>query len=161
MGKRIIWETENFVVLLPERPHIPREDGGHICITTKEHYTDRTELPPALATELIRLSQITGIAYKKALSDGGVTVSRINYQENGNWAFRNGNSYPPFFHLHLYGRTEDSGSQEWGQALRFPDPDTGYYDGFSGLTEEDLAAFSKYMTELSASEAFSEEKYRL
>ena len=145
MAGRVIYETEHFNVLLPERPHIPREDGGHIYITSKEHYTDRTEFPEEIACEMVLLSQKVGRAFIKAMADGGVTVSRINYQENGNWAFRNGGSYAPFFHLHIYGRTVDSKTQVWGEALYFPDPDTGFYDHFTGLTEADVEAFIGYM----------------
>ena len=145
MAGRVIYETEHFNVLLPERPHIPREDGGHIYITSKEHYTDRTEFPEEIACEMVLLSQKVGRAFIKAMADGGVTVSRINYQENGNWAFRNGGSYAPFFHLHIYGRTVDSKTQVWGEALNFPDPDTGFYDHFEGLTEADVEAFIGYM----------------
>ena len=145
MAGRVIYETEHFNVLLPERPHIPREDGGHIYITSKEHYTDRTEFPEEIACEMVLLSQKVGRAFIKAMADGGVTVSRINYQENGNWAFRNGGSYAPYFHLHIYGRTVDSKTQVWGEALYFPDPDTGFYDHFTGLTEADVEAFLRYM----------------
>ena len=145
MAGRVIYETEHFNVLLPERPHIPREDGGHIYITSKEHYTDRTEFPEEIACEMVLLSQRVGRAFIKAMADGGVTVARINYQENGNWAFRNGGSYAPFFHLHIYGRTVDSKTQVWGEALNFPDPDTGFYDHFTGLTEADVEAFQRYM----------------
>ena len=145
MAGRVIYETEHFNVLLPERPHIPREDGGHIYITSKEHYTDRTEFPEEIACEMVLLSQKVGRAFIRAMADGGVTVSRINYQENGNWAFRNGGSYAPFFHLHIYGRTVDSKTQVWGEALYFPDPDTGFYDHFTGLTEADVEAFIGYM----------------
>ena len=145
MAGRVIYETEHFNVLLPERPHIPREDGGHIYITSKEHYTDRTEFPEEIACEMVLLSQKVGRAFIKAMADGGVTVSRINYQENGNWAFRNGGSYAPYFHLHIYGRTVDSKTQVWGEALYLPDPDTGFYDHFTGLTEADVEAFLRYM----------------
>lgn len=145
MAGRVIYETEHFNVLLPERPHIPREDGGHIYITSKEHYTDRTEFPEEIACEMVLLSQKVGRAFIRAMADGGVTVSRINYQENGNWAFRNGGSYAPYFHLHIYGRTVDSKTQAWGEALYFPDPDTGFYDHFEGLTEADVEALIRYL----------------
>lgn len=34
----IIYETENFIVAVPKKPHIPRENGGHIWIRSKEKY---------------------------------------------------------------------------------------------------------------------------
>lgn len=33
-----IYETESFIVCVPKVPHIPREDGGHIWIRSKEKY---------------------------------------------------------------------------------------------------------------------------
>jgi len=161
LENKVIYETENFSVVQPGRPHISREDGGHLWIISKEHYTDRTEFPPKVAIEMIRLSQMVGIAYKKAMAEGGVDVARINYQENGNWAFRKGASYQPYFHLHIYGRTVDSKNQTWGQALVFPDPDTGCYEGLTRLTDEDVSAFVKYMDELKKSERFADEVWRL
>ncbi len=129
MGNRVIYATEHFTVQLPAKPHIPREDGGHIYITSKEHFTDRTEMPAELLHEMADLSAACARSYRRALSDHGVEVARINFQENGNWAFRKG------------------GTQEWGQALSFPDPDTGFYDGFAPLTEADIESFLKYMKE--------------
>lgn len=158
--RKIIYETENFILFTnAAKPHIPREDGGHICITSKEPVCDRTEFSPSLAKELIRLSMMAGEAFVKGMAEGGVTVSRINYQENGNWAFRKQNTYKPFFHLHLYGRTVDSKTQKWGEALVFPDPDTGFYDNFTPLSENDTANIAKHMDILSKSEKYAENKW--
>lgn len=151
----IICETEHFVLLCPDRPHIPREDGGHVYITTKERVCDRTEFSAETAQEFILFSMACGAGYKAAMKQRGIEIGRINYQENGNWAFRKGKSYPPYFHLHLYGRTEGSVTQPWGQALSFPDPDTGYYEGFTKLAEEDIAAIRREILR-----AVEEEKYK-
>lgn len=157
--RRIIYETENFILFIPGRPHIPREDGGHICITTKVPVCDRTEFTPAMAKEFVRLSMMAGEAFVKGMEEKGVKIARINYQENGNWAFRKQNNYKPFFHLHLYGRTVDSKTQEWGEALNFPDPDTGFYDTMTILTDEDAASIVKQMELLSVSEKYDLNKW--
>ena len=34
--KKIIFESENFMAFCKEKPHIPREDGGHIIIKPKK-----------------------------------------------------------------------------------------------------------------------------
>lgn len=31
-GKKVIWQTENFVVVAADRPFISREEGGHLMI---------------------------------------------------------------------------------------------------------------------------------
>ena len=160
--KAVIYETENFTVTTSlVRPHIDRADGGHLMVDSKEHFTDRTEFPPALSVEAMRLSVLAGKAVRKAMRERGVDVQRINYQENGNWAFRNGGSYPPYFHIHLYCRTPQSKEQPWGQALTFPDPDTGYYDHLEPLNEDDIALIRKYLEEYDRSEEFAPEKYHL
>ena len=163
MGKRItIYDSGNFTVsTMQENPHIDRKDGGHLMVASKEHFTDRTEFPPALATEAMRLSIIAGKALKRAMRERGINVQRINYQENGNWAFRNGGSYAPYFHIHLYCRTPESKEQTWGQALRFPDPDTGYYDHLEPLNEEDIQLIVKYISEYDCSEEYAPEHWTL
>lgn len=152
--RKIIYETENFILYTHGSPHIPREDGGHICITAKVPVNDRTEFSPAMAKEFVRLSMMAGEAFVKGMALGGVNIARINYQENGNWAFRKQKPYKPFFHLHLYGRTEDSKTQEWGEALNFPDPDTGFYDGMTPLTDDDIANIAKCMDILSKTDRY-------
>ena len=142
----VVYETETFKLGCPAQPHIPRADGGHLYIRSKEKYfSDRTDFSPREAIEAMRLSVMAGEAMTAAMKKRGVDIARINYQENGNWAFRNGGSYAPYFHLHIYGRTVDSKTQVWGEALYFPDPDTGFYDHFTGLTEADVEAFLRYM----------------
>ena len=44
-GQKIVYETNNFLVFLPNMPHIPREDGGHLVITTKEKIFLSTHTP--------------------------------------------------------------------------------------------------------------------
>lgn len=158
-GRRVIYETENFILFIPERPHIPREDGGHICITSKVPVCDRSEFTPEKAKEFIRLSMMAGEAFVKGMAVCGVDIARINYQENGNWAFRKQRSYKPFFHLHLYGRTVDSKTQTWGEALNFPDPDTGFYDKMNPLTDDDALEIAHCMELLSKTAKYDENNW--
>jgi len=51
-----IFQTENFRVFAPEKPHVDREDGGHIKIEPIVPVEDRTKLSPALAKELMKLT---------------------------------------------------------------------------------------------------------
>lgn len=34
-GRKVIWETDNFIVVVPPDPHISREEGGHLIIIGK------------------------------------------------------------------------------------------------------------------------------
>ena len=74
--KAVIYETENFTVTTSlVRPHIDRADGGHLMVDSKEHFTDRTEFPPALSVEAMRLSVLAGKAVKKAMRESTSVVA--------------------------------------------------------------------------------------
>lgn len=107
-----IYETDNFVVIIPEHPHVSREDGGHIIITPKERLEDRTKLSPTLAYELTKLTMIVGEAMKTVMNRNSIDVERINYQDNGNWNLS--------LHVHLYGRAKSAKVQKYGTPLKFP-----------------------------------------
>lgn len=143
----IIYETDNFFVFVPEKPHISREEGGHLCIAgKKEGFTSRLNLSPSEAKEFIRLSMLIGEAMILGLLNNGISISRINYQENGNWAFLKDEK--PFFHLHLYGRATDARHQKWGEALYFPDPKSSYYDNNLPLNHLDITEIQKQIKNL-------------
>ena len=78
----IIYESENFVVEAAQKPHVDRDDGGHIRISPKVPVVDRQQLPPKLALELMRLTIVVGHAMTKVMNEHGVDVGRINYQDN-------------------------------------------------------------------------------
>lgn len=119
---RLIFETANFSVAPHEKPHVDRDDGGHVVITPKVMVNDRTELSPELAKEMMVFSIIAGKAMKRVMNEHGVDLDRINYQENGNWVHH--------LHWHLYGRAISAKVQKHGDALNFPHRETGYYDTF-------------------------------
>lgn len=156
----VIYETENFVVAVPKVPHIPRTDGGHLWIRSKEKYfSSRIELEPKLAIEVMRLTMLIGEAMEKAMKNRNINVERINYQENGNWAYQKGMN--PEFHIHLYGRTKDSTTQTWGEALVFPNKSTGFYDNFEKFNNEDIEEIKRQITILEQDGKFIKENWSL
>lgn len=151
----VIYDTENFVVAVPKVPHIPRTDGGHLWIRSKKKYfSSRIELEPKLAIEVMRLTMLVGEAMEKAMKNRDINVERINYQENGNWAYQKGMN--PEFHIHLYGRTKDSKTQTWSEALVFPNKSTGFYDNFERFNNEDIEEIKKQINLLE-----KEDKYNI
>ena len=158
-GQKIVYETKNFLVFLPNMPHIPREDGGHLVITAKEKILDRTGLNPTQAIECMRLTMLVGEAMVKGLKKQNINIERINYQENGNWAYLRHEI--PFFHIHLYGRTKNSKSQIWGEALNLPDPDTGYYSSFDKLTNEDIFFIQEEIKKLEKTDKYNLKNWTL
>lgn len=142
----VIFETDNLVVKAHDMPHHSRENGGHIVVTPKEKFVHRYELPLDLAKELMFTTMVLGEAVTQVLRERGTDVVRINYQDNGNWAYKKPNPQPQL-HVHLYIRTSHEKHPAdhprfaaFPDALYFPDPDTGYYDSFQPLTIEECSA---------------------
>ncbi len=149
----VIYETENFVGAVPRIPHIPRLDGGHIWIRAKEKYFEsRNDFEPKEAIEVMRLTMLLGEAMIKAMRNRGLQIERINYQENGNWAYQDGKK--PTFHVHLYGRVKNSKTQTFGEALVFPNKKTGFYDDFEPFNEEDIREIKKQISVLEKSDKY-------
>lgn len=134
----LIYETPNFIVESHEKPFVPREEGGHIRIKIKDpSVVDRTMLTPEQAREFIRLSMIIGKALEIAMNNRDVKVVKVNYQDMGNWAYKEGrNSY---FHCHIFGRVLGANHQPFPESVYLPDRSTGFYNGFTPLDEEDIA----------------------
>ncbi len=154
-----IYETKNFIVEAPDKPHITRTDGGHIKITPKIKITDRTELNPKLAIELMRLTIITGKAFKVAMTNLGIEIMRINYQDMGNWAYKKNEK--PYFHIHLYGRSKNAKFQPYYEAVYLPDRDTKFYDNFESLNDDDIKEIQKQIKIISQEEKYQNKEWGL
>ncbi len=155
----IIYETAHFLVTTSDHPHISREDGGHLVIAPKTPVIDRTQLSPPLAIELMRLTMIVGEAMTIALNKCGIDIGRINYQDNGNWGVFTPEG--PHLHIHLYGRAKSAKFQPWGEACYFPRPETGFYNGFTPLSTEDIEVIKSEIEEILRREKFQEKNWRL
>jgi diadenosine tetraphosphate (Ap4A) HIT family hydrolase len=108
----LIFESANFTIITPEQPHVARGDGGHLIINPKTVAEDRTRLSRALAVELMKLTMVAGEAMKTVLTQKGIDIGRINYQDNGNWRHE--------LHVHLYGRARGATLQTYGHPLCLP-----------------------------------------
>ena len=134
----LVYETNNFIVeaFAKQTPHVSREEGGHLRIVPKEHYENRWDMPPKVASECIRLSMIVGEALKIAMNNLGIPIVRINYQDMGNWAYKR--KVKAYFHINVYGRAENAVFQVWPEAVQLPDRSTGFYDEFQPLNQQDI-----------------------
>ena len=137
-----IYETKNFILESHERPEIDRLEGGHMKISAKKDITDRAELTPEEAIELMRFTIVSGKAMVKAMAKNGVKIGRINYQDNGNWN--------PHLHVHLYGRAVDAKIQKYGDPLI-----SGHQDGFNKLSDDDINAIKAEIDSLLNSKEYS------
>jgi diadenosine tetraphosphate (Ap4A) HIT family hydrolase len=133
----LIFASKNFIVESREQPFLPRTDGGHIRILAKDQsWSDRTQLLPAAAIELMRLTMVVGEALQTAMNKRGIPVIKINYQDMGNWAWKN--NEPPLLHVHIFGRATNAVKQPWPESMYLPDRKTGFYDGFEPLNAADV-----------------------
>ncbi len=137
MDDKLIYETANFKLQVPYKPHVSRLEGGHVYIKKKNMPPENVyELQPKELIELMRFTVLAGEAYKKAMNVRGIKVKRLNFQDNGNWAYLRGEE--PVTHLHIYGRTEYSDKQKWGEALYFPNQFTEYYNDIEPINIDDI-----------------------
>ena len=93
------------------------------------------------------------------MKNRGVYIERINFQDNGNWAYLKG--LEPMFHIHLYGRTKNSTLQIWGEALKFPNPDTDFYDNLIPFNDDDIKEIKNAIIDLEMQEKYKKENWNL
>ena len=152
-----IYETDNIIVQAPLLPHVSREEGGHIRISTKEGYENRWEMPPVIAIEFMRLTMIVGEAMKIAMNNLEIPVIRINFQDMGNWAYKTGKK--PAFHMILYGRASNAKVQVFPEAVQLPSRETGFYDNFKPLTEEDAKEIRKQIILIQSQDKYKDSNW--
>ncbi len=131
-----VYETENFYIQAATHPFIDRAKGGHMYIFPKSPARDRTQLSPKLAIEYTKLSMVVGEALKSAMARRGVDIGIINYQDMGNWGVFKPEG--PSVHMQIYGRATTATIQKYGDAVQLPHRETGFYDNFKPLNEEDI-----------------------
>jgi len=147
----IVYESVHFEIVVPERPHVTRGDGGHLIINPKVAIEDRTKLAPDQAVELVKLTMVAGEAMRTVLTRKGIPIGRINYQDNGNWRHE--------LHVHLYGRSRNATIQRWGTFLQIP-PTREAFNARMGnlepLSAEDVADLTAEIERLLATEKYRE-----
>jgi len=131
-----IYETDDFYIQAASRPFVDRAEGGHLYVFPKEHFRDRTQLPPRLAVEYMKLTMVAGEALKSAMTRRGVPIGIVNYQDMGNWGVFKPEG--PSLHTQIYGRATTATIQKYGDAVQLPHRETGFYDTFMPLSEDDV-----------------------
>jgi diadenosine tetraphosphate (Ap4A) HIT family hydrolase len=147
-----IYETENFYIQAASRPFIDRTEGGHVYIFPKIPVRDRTQLSPKLAIEYMKLSMVVGEALKLAMAKRGVDIGLVNYQDMGNWGVFKPEG--PTLHMQIYGRATTATIQKYGDSVFLPHRETGFYDNFQPLNEEDIKEIRTDIENLLQSERY-------
>lgn len=130
-----VFASRHFEIVVPPHPHVTRSDGGHLIINPKVAVLDRTQLKREQAIELMKLTMVAGEAMATVLTQRGIEIGRINYQDNGNWRHE--------LHVHLYGRARRAMLQPWGHFLTIPPTRDAFMKEMGNLeplNAEDVAA---------------------
>lgn len=134
----VILETKHFTVEVPEKPFVDREDGGHLRIMSKTKVKDRTELSAEQTIEYALLSEVVGKSLELGMTKRGIEIGNVNWQEMGNWlVFKPGGIT---LHMHIFARAKNAKTQKYGEAVKLPFRDTGFYDDFEKLNQDDISA---------------------
>src|SRR5919206_5392232 len=144
-----VYESLHFEIVVPERPHVTRGDGGHLIINPKVAVEDRTKLSREQAIELVKLTMVAGEAMKTVLTRKGIPIGRINYQDNGNWRHE--------LHVHLYGRARAATIQPWGTFLQIPPTREAFNERMGNLeplNAEDVRDLQSEIERLLATEKY-------
>lgn len=149
-----IFETEHLILSRAVKPHIPREDGGHIRILTKRDIPERRFMTPQESVECAWLTDIAGEALENAMHRQGIEIVKINYQDNGNWVYFDEEPHPRF-HVHLYARRWGSKDQPFPEALHFPNRDDDYYKRCTRMTDQDMVVIAEEIDKLARTEKYA------
>jgi len=114
---------------------------------------DRTQLPPKLAIEYMKLSMVVGEALKSAMARRGVDIGIVNYQDMGNWGVFKPEG--PTLHMQVYGRATTATVQKYGDAVQLPHRETGFYDNFRPLDGQDIQEIKTDIQKLLTSDKYS------
>ena len=144
----LIYETTNFILETREEPFVDRAEGGHIRIWSKIKISDRTKLTPQQAMEYMKLSMLAGEALTSVMQKQGIDIGIVNYQEMGNWSVFKPEGVT--MHMHIFGRAKTAIKQKYGEAVSLPRRETGFYDGFEPLNENDIQEIRKEIERLLA-----------
>jgi diadenosine tetraphosphate (Ap4A) HIT family hydrolase len=157
----MIHETNYFVLTRSQRPYVDRLDGGHLRIFCKRAgVIERRDFTPQEAIDFIRLSSAAGQALEQGMKKRGIDIVKINFEELGNWPYKYGTE--PIFHEHIFGRAKDAKTQIFPEAVQLPPRETGFYEGFEPLNDDDLQAVKTELEAILATPKFaSQSEWRL
>lgn len=152
-GEKVLWKTQNFVIRVPNKPFVSREEGGHVIIQgigDKYRYNSKLDFSKDETIEEHELCWLFCNAYKEAMKKRNIEIIRFNFFEAGNWAWKE-DIVKPYFHEHIFGRTVDAKYQKFPEAPYMPDRKTGFYDEFQPLNDDDIETIKNEMIRIEKS----------
>ena len=100
---------------------------------------------------------IVGKAMTIGMNNRGIDIGRINYQDNSNWSVFS--SQGPYLHIHLYGRAKSAKTHKYGAACYFPHRETGFYDKFRSLNDQDIKEIQKQIKKILKEDRYKESNW--
>ena len=153
----LILQTNKFIIEAPDNPHHDRQNGGHVKVRPIDYYLDCSQMPLDLYSTMMQLVVLVGEAVKVVMKEKGIDIVRINYQDNGNWAYFPDFGAKPNCHIHLYCRTNSEKHPDnhprfeaFPHTLYFPyrGENPTYYKNFHPYTTDDCEDIKIKITQL-------------
>jgi hypothetical protein len=102
---------------------------------------------------------IVGEAFQRAMNNRKIPVTKVSYQDMGNWVFKENKL--SCFHCHIFGRVLNAPKQPFPESVYLPDRSTGFYDDFKPLNKEDIKEIRKQIKVISDQEKYLKQNWRL
>ena len=96
---------------------------------------------------------IIGEALKSAMARRGVDIGIVNYQDMGNWGVYKPEG--PTLHMQIYGRATTAVIQKYGDSVYLPHRETGFYDNFKPLNQDDITEIRNDIEKLLNSDKYN------
>jgi len=142
--EHLIFESEHFRLMLPQKPLIDRRDGGHVVIHTQVKTVDRMHFTPEQVREYMPFCNAVGRAFMEVMNESGIPVERLNWMDMGNWSLLT--PIPPRFHVHVFGRARGSRFQIHGEFNQIPPKGSKHYDMIKNINAEEIAKLKARMS---------------
>lgn len=160
----VFWESENFVLYNPEKPHLCRQDGGHLLLAWKKHMGMGYDLSASKVDVNLNADACSEYGHiletTKSVMRDVFDLYVVNHQQNGNWTFLRkhkditknckSNNYTrdellndvfPKNHTHLLGRSwKSSLLQTPFETVVLPNPGFKYDHFLERLDRRDIFA---------------------
>ena len=81
-------------------------------------------------------SMVTCEVLTNVMKNQGVDIGIVYYQEMGNWSELKPEGVR--MHLHIFCRAKTATKQKYGDAVSLPHKESGFYDDFKILNENDI-----------------------
>ena len=144
---KLVYQWPLCSVVIPVKPSIDREKGGHLILFPHRHVAKRSELKPKEAIALMRASMIIEQVMYDVLPSLGIDLVNINIQDNGNL-----NIDEPYekrhLHIHFYGRARDNINYLHREFLSLPLRNSKYYKNITSFGEKDRRLLKAKIDEL-------------